>query len=71
MTESIFCMSRKTAFTTASKNKHPGYSPSQTIIEDTMRYNIAHVTTTSKAYILGLLVTIIKCNSMRQVSTPR
>ena len=55
------------------KKKRTSYPPSHTIIEDTIRHNIAQITSTSKAYIPCLPATIIKMmlyNSMRQASTP-
>ena len=57
-------MLRKTVALTRKKKKkkkkETSYLPSHTIIEDTIRNNIAQMTSTSKAYIPCLLVTIIK-----------
>ena len=43
-----------------NKTKKLSYPPSHTIIEDTIRHDIAQMTSTSKAYISCLLATIIK-----------
>ena len=55
--ESIFSMLRKTTTTIPKTTSHP---LSHTIIEDTIRHEIAQMTSTNKAYISCLLVTIIK-----------
>ena len=57
-TESISFMVRKTVFITLKKKT--SYPPSHTIIEDTIRHNIAQITSTSKAYIPCFLAIIIK-----------
>ena len=64
-------MLRKAAITTRKKikkkektkqqqQKQLNHPPSHTIMEDTIRHNIAQATSTSKTYIPCLLVTIIK-----------
>ena len=60
-TDSISFMLRKTVPITLKK-KETSYPPSHTITEDTIRHNIAQMTSTSKAYIHCLLATIIKCH---------
>ena len=61
-------MLRKTAITTPKKKQQQqqqeqqqlSHPPSHTIIEDTIRHNIAQMTSISKAYIPCLLATVIK-----------
>ena len=64
-TESISSILRKIAITTPKKKQQQqqqqlNHPPSHTIMEDTIRHNIAQMTSTSKAYIPCLLATIIK-----------
>ena len=58
-------MLRKTVITTPKKKEKQqqqqlSHPPSCTIIEDTIRHNIAQTTSASKAYIPCLYATIIK-----------
>ena len=57
-TKSISFILRKAVVITLKKNT--SYPPSHTIIEDSIRHNIAQMTSTSKVYIPCLLATIIK-----------
>ena len=71
-TEFISSMLRKSAITNPKKKQQQikqqqqqqqqqlSHPPFHTIIEDTIRHNIAQMTSTSKAYIPYLLATIIK-----------
>ena len=52
-------MLRKTAITTPKEEKKMSHSPFHTIIKDTIRHNIAQMTSTSKAYMPCLLAVII------------
>ena len=57
-TESISSM--LIPITTPKEKKRLSHPPFHTIIEDTIRHNIAQMTSTSKAYIPCLLATMIK-----------